>query len=112
MTARIGCRRARPWHALRGASARREGGEAARSTTLHFNANSPFDLLVFNVMGAAITVSSIAAMLFLWMLRRDRPSPRVGLFIVASALPGLMVVANNAHSIAKLDGGAGRPAVR
>ena len=47
--------------------------QAARGTTSHFNATSPFDLLVFNVMGAAITVSSIAVMLFLWILRRDTP---------------------------------------
>ncbi len=95
--------------------------QAARGTTSHFNATSPFDLLVFNVMGAAITVSSIAVMLFLWILRRDTPSPRagylwgirlgVGLFIVASVLPGFMMVANNAHSIAGPDGGAGLPFV-
>ena len=95
--------------------------QALRGTTSHFNANTPFDLAVFNVMGAAITVSSIAVMLFLWILRRDTPSRRagylwgirlgVGLFIVASVIPGFMMVANNAHSMPGPDGGAGLPFV-
>jgi hypothetical protein len=96
-------------------------GQAARGTTSHFNANTPFDLAVFNVMGAAITVSSIAVVLFLWTLRRDTPSRRAGylwgirlgvaLFIVASMLPGFLMVANNAHSIPGPDGGPGLPLV-
>ena len=93
--------------------------QAARGTTSHFNAQTAFDLAVFNIMGAAITVSSIAVMLFLWIVRRDTPSNRAGylwgvrigvaLFIVASMLPGFMMVANNAHSIPGPDGGAGLP---
>ena len=95
--------------------------QSARGTTSHFNADTPFDLAVFNIMGAAITVSSIAVVLFLWIVRRDTPSRRagylsglrigVGLFIVASMLPGFLMVANNAHSIPGLDGGAGLPFV-
>jgi hypothetical protein len=95
--------------------------QAARGTTSHFNAETPFDLAVFNVMGAAITVSSIAVVLFLWILRRDTPTARAGylwgiragvaLFILASMLPGFMMVGNNAHSIPGPDGGAGLPFV-
>jgi hypothetical protein len=95
--------------------------QAARGTTSHFNATSAFDLAVFNIMGAAITVSSIAVVLFLWILRRDTPTPRAGylwgirigvaLFILASMLPGFMMVGNNAHSIPGPDGGAGLPFV-
>jgi len=95
--------------------------QAARGTTSHFNAETAFDLAVFNIMGAAITVSSIAVVLFLWILRRDTPTSRAGylwgiragvsLFILASMLPGFMMVANNAHSIAGPDGGAGLPFV-
>jgi hypothetical protein len=93
--------------------------QAARGTTSHFNATTPFDLAVFNVMGVAITVSSIAVVLFLWILRRDTPSRRAGylwgirlgvaLFIVASMLPGFLMVANNTHSIPGPDGGPGLP---
>ena len=95
--------------------------QAARGTTSHFNANTPFDLAVFNVMGAAITVSSIAVVLFLWILRRDTPTPRagylwgvrlgVGLFIIATVLPGFLMVANSGHSFPGPDGGRGLPFV-
>jgi len=95
--------------------------QAARGTTSHFNAATAFDLAVFNIMGAAITVSSIAVMLFLWILRRDTPAARagylwgvrigVGLFIAASMLPGFLMVANNAHAVPGPDGGAGLPFV-
>lgn len=97
------------------------GMQAARGTTSHFNAATPFDLAVFNIMGAAITVSSIAVVLFLWILRRDTPSRRAGylwgirlgvaLFVLASMLPGFMMVGNNGHSIPGPDGGAGLPFV-
>lgn len=95
--------------------------QAARGTTSHFNAETPFDLAVFNIMGAAITVSSLAVVLLLWLIRRDTPSLRAGylwgirigvaLFILASMLPGFMMVGNNAHSIPGPDGGAGLPFV-
>lgn len=95
--------------------------QAARGTTSHFNATTAFDLAVFNIMGAAITVSSVAVVLFLWILRRDTPTARAGylwgirigvaLFILASMLPGFMMVGNNAHSIPGPDGGAGLPFV-
>jgi hypothetical protein len=95
--------------------------QSARGTTSHFNAGTAFDLAVFNVMGAAITVSSIAVVLFLWILRRDTPTSRAGylwgirmgvaIFILASMLPGFMMVGNMAHSIPGPDGGAGLPFV-
>jgi len=95
--------------------------QAARGTISHFNATTAFDLVVFNIMGAAITVSSIAVMLFLWILRRDTPTARAGylwgirlgvaLFILASMLPGFLMVANNAHAVPGPDGGAGLPFV-
>lgn len=95
--------------------------QAARGTTSHFNATTAFDLAVFNIMGAAITVSSIAVMLLLWILRRDTPTARAGylwgirlgvaLFIAASMLPGFLMVAHNAHSMPGPDGGPGLPFV-
>ncbi len=97
------------------------GTQAMRGTTSHFNAATPFDLAVFNIMGAAITVSSIAVALFWWILRRDTPSNRagylwgirigVGLFILSSVIPGFWMVANNAHSMPGPDGGPGLPFV-
>ncbi len=95
--------------------------QSARGTTSHFNASTPIDLAIFNIMGAAITVNSIAVGLLLWTLRRDTPSNRAGylwgvrlgiaLFLVASVIPGFIMVANNAHSVPGPDGGAGLPLV-
>ncbi|MDP2389141.1 MAG: hypothetical protein Q8N52_02340, partial [Acidobacteriota bacterium] len=97
------------------------GMQAWRGVTSHFNAATAFDLAVFNLMGVAITVSSIAVMLFLWIVRRDTPSSRAGylwgirmgvaLFILASMLPGFMMVDNGAHSFPGPDGGPGLPLV-
>ena len=92
--------------------------QAARGTTSHFNTNTAFDLAVFNVMGITITVSTIAMMLFLWILRRDTPTNRAGylwgvrlgvaLFVLAS-WQGFTMVANNGHAIPGPDGGRGLP---
>ena len=92
--------------------------QAARGTTSHFNASTAFDLAVFNVMGITITVSTIAMMLFLWILRRDTPTNRAGylwgvrlgvaLFVLAS-WQGFTMVANNGHAIPGPDGGRGLP---
>lgn len=95
--------------------------QAARGTTSHFNATTPLDLAIFNIMGIFITVSTIAVMLFWWILRRDTPPARAGylfgvrfgvlIFIIASVIPGFLMVANNAHSIPGPDGGPGLPFV-
>jgi len=94
--------------------------QAARGTTSHFNASTAFDLAVFNLMGITITVSTIAMMLFLWILRRDTPTNRAGylwgvrlgvaLFVLAS-WQGFTMVANNAHAVPGPDGGPGLPFV-
>lgn len=94
--------------------------QSARGTTSHFNASTAFDLAVFNVMGITITVSSIAMVLFLWILRRDSPTNRAGylwgvrwgvaLFVLAS-WQGFTMVANNGHAVPGPDGGLGLPFV-
>jgi hypothetical protein len=92
--------------------------QAARGTTSHFNTGSAFDAQVFSIMGMMITVSTIAMMLFLWIIRRDTPSHRAGylwgirlgvaLFVLAS-WQGFLMVANNAHAVPGPDGGPGLP---
>ena len=94
--------------------------QAARGTTSHFNVQSPFDGLVFNIMGIAILFSTAAMVLFFLIIRRDTPPRRAGyiwgirlgvaLFLLAS-LEGALIIGNNAHSYPGPDGGPGLPFV-
>jgi hypothetical protein len=94
--------------------------QSIRGTTSHFNNATPFDALVFAIMGVAITINTVAIAVFLWILRRDTPAGRAGylwgvrlgvvLFIMGS-LQGWMIVANEAHSVPGPDGGPGWPFV-
>jgi len=93
--------------------------QSARGTTSHFNIGSALDAAVFSVMGITITISTMAMMLFLWILRRDTPPQRAGylwgvrlgvsLFVIASWL-GFVIVANG-HTVPAPDGGPGLPFV-
>ena len=93
-------------------------GQAARGTTSHFNESSPFNAIVFGIMGAAITINTLAAAVMLALLRRDAPGDRVGylwgmrlgmaLFVVGSLL-GWIIVTNRGHSVPGPDGGPGLP---
>jgi hypothetical protein len=94
--------------------------QAARGTTSHFNISSPFDGIVFGLMGLVITYNTFVMVLFLSILRRDTPAKYAGylwgirmgvlIFIVAS-WQGFVIVANNAHTVGAPDGGAGLPFV-
>ena len=94
--------------------------QSARGTTSHFNNDTPFDAIVFAVMGMTIAINTIAMALFLAIVRRDTPPARAGylwglrlgvvIFILASAEGGL-IVANNAHTVGAPDGGPGLPFV-
>ena len=94
--------------------------QAARGTTSHFNVRSPFDGIVFGIMGMAIVFSTLAMVLFLTIIRRDTPPRRAGylwgvrlgvaLFLLAS-LEGGLIIGNNAHSFPGPDGGPGLPFV-
>lgn len=94
--------------------------QAYRGTTSHFNIATPFDGIVFSVMGLTIVVNTIAMVVFLGILRRDTPPHRAGylwgirmgvvIFLLASAEGGLLV-ANNAHTVGGPDGGPGLPFV-
>ncbi|MBK9166799.1 MAG: hypothetical protein IPM24_04970 [Bryobacterales bacterium] len=93
-------------------------GQSARGVPSHFNAATPFDLAVFNTMGLAILANSIVcAWAFVVYLKRPPELPasylwgiRCGLamFLLGSAA-GVVLVANNAHTVGLPDGGAGLP---
>jgi hypothetical protein len=94
--------------------------QAVRGTTSHFNNDTPFDAIIFAVMGITIFINTIAMAVFLGILRRDTPPHRAGylwgirmgvvIFLLASAEGGLLV-ANNAHTVGAPDGGPGLPFV-
>jgi hypothetical protein len=94
--------------------------QAARGTTSHFNNSSPFDAIVFGLMGLVIVYNTFVMMLFFSILRTDTPPKYAGylwgirmgvlIFIVAS-WQGFVIVANNAHTVGAPDGGAGLPFV-
>jgi hypothetical protein len=94
--------------------------QAARGTTSHFNNQSPFDAIVFGIMGAGIVANTIAMIVFLAIIRRDTPPHRAGyiwgirlglvLFLLAS-FQGWVIIGNNAHTVGAPDGGPGLPFV-
>lgn len=94
--------------------------QAARGTTSHFNIATPFDAVVFQVMGIAIMLNTLAIVLFLAIVRRDTPPHRAGylwgirlglVLMVFASLQGGMIVSNNAHTVGAADGGGGLPFV-
>lgn len=50
--------------------------QVVRGTTSHFNFSTPFDGVVFNLMGAFITAVSICTLLLaIWLIRQRLPNP-------------------------------------
>lgn len=95
-------------------------GQAARGTTSHFNYGTVVDGAIFQVMGVAITVNTIAAAVMWWQLRRDTPPARAGYLLgvrlglalfVFGSLQGFLIVANRGHAVPGPDGGLGLPFV-
>ena len=94
--------------------------QAARGVASHFNQSTPFDGVIFALMGIAILVNTaLAAYLAyrFWTTRPPLPAPylwgiRLGLllFVLACAEGGFMS-AHNAHSVGVADGGPGLPVV-
>jgi len=94
--------------------------QSARGTTSHFNIQSSFDGMVFQIMGIAIVFNTLAMFLFFAIIRRDTPPSRAGyiwgirigiaMFLLAS-FEGALIVTNNAHTVGAPDGGAGLPFV-
>lgn len=92
--------------------------QSVRGTTSHFNVATPFDGLVFNIMGQTILLNTLAMVLFACIIRRDTPPQRTGylwgiragvtIFLLAS-LEGILMVINDAHTVGAPDGGPGLP---
>ena len=94
--------------------------QSARGTSSHFNNASPFDAMIFSVMGITIVLNTIAMVIFLGdhparyaaETRRLHLGIRLGvaIFLLAS-LQGGLIVGNNAHTVGAPDGGPGLPFV-
>ena len=94
--------------------------QAARGTHSHFNVSTPFDTVVFGVMGIMILLNSllVAVLLFLFFRNDVRLPPvylwalRLGIavFLIGS-LEGTLMIQNGAHSVGIADGGPGLPFV-
>ncbi len=93
--------------------------QAVRGVTSHFNLATPFDGLLFGLMGNFILVNSLLigyVTLLFWMDNFPAVSPaylwgiRLGFvtFLLGS-LVGVVMVMQNAHSVGVADGGAGLP---
>ena len=94
--------------------------QAWRGTTSHFNVRTPFDGVVFGIMGTAILFNTAAIALFWWIIRRDTPPSRAGyiwgirmgvLMLLVASLQGAVIIMNNAHTVGAEDGGPGLPFV-
>ena len=92
--------------------------QAARGTTSHFNAGSPFDAAVFALMGIMIVVNTalVLVVLFLFFRRTEPIAPaylwgiRLGLVIfIVAGLQGFMMTSQLAHTVGAPDGGPGLP---
>lgn len=94
--------------------------QAARGTTSHFNVKTPFDGMMFGIMGVMISLNTIltAYMLFLYF-RAETVLPksivwgmRLGLILfLAACFEGAYMSAQIGHSVGVADGGAGLPLV-
>jgi len=92
--------------------------QAARGTTSHFNTSTPFDAVVFSIMGAAIFLNTLLCIyvLVLYFLADIKISEsllwgiRAGLLIfILASFEGFLMASKGAHSIGVTDGGRGLP---
>ena len=97
-------------------------GQAARGVRSHFNDDTPFDALLFSVMGAAVALIWLATAVLAVVVVRQRIADRVvawsiGLGLLVALLGmgvGLLMTGQpggGAHSVGVPDGGPGLPLV-
>lgn len=94
--------------------------QSIRGTTSHFNISTPFDSIVFNVMGVMIAISTLLSGLLLYLYLKaeiDLPKSiiwgvRLGIILlIAAGAEGALMAGLMRHSIGTMDGGAGLPLV-
>jgi hypothetical protein len=94
--------------------------QAIRGTTSHFNIKTPFDGMIFGVMGVAIMCNTFLALYLLFLYFKaeiDLPQAiiwgmRLGLILfLAASFEGAYMSMQMAHSVGVADGGAGLPVV-
>ncbi len=94
--------------------------QALRGTTSHFNIKTPFDGMLFAIMGLAIALNTVLAiyLLFLYFKAEIELSEsivwgmRLGLILfLASSFEGAYMSQTFAHSVGVADGGKGLPIV-
>jgi hypothetical protein len=94
--------------------------QPARGTTSHFNRATPFDGVIFSIMGAMIVINTVLDAFLLVLFFKEKVAIpesylwgiRLGLavFIIA-ALEGIVMIIRLSHSVGVADGGAGLPFV-
>jgi hypothetical protein len=94
--------------------------QATRATTSHFNIKTPFDGMLFALMGIAIFLNTLLAIYLLYLYfkaRVEMPKSvlwgmRLGLILfLASSLEGAYMSQHFSHAVGVADGGKGLPLV-